>query len=275
MRWSLGFQPLRLITLSNVFCSTLCITASLSCAAGEMEKPGENMAESVYANREVWLAHVPDRMEAHGAFEFVEGDPALPDVLLMGDSISIGYTPTVRKELAGKANVYRVPENAGPTIRGLEQMEIWIGNRGWDVIHFNFGLHDLKYVERNGKSVHQVPVDEYGKNLEKIIGMLAETGATLLWGATTPVPEGSALREAADEPVYRETALAVMKKHDVAVNDLHKTVEPGLQELQLPQNVHFNERGYEVLGRAVADRIEKALRDSEDSKDLKERKDGE
>jgi acyl-CoA thioesterase-1 len=46
-------------------------------------------------------------------------DPALPRVLLIGDSISIGYTLPARAELQGVANVHRIPTNGGPTSNGL------------------------------------------------------------------------------------------------------------------------------------------------------------
>ncbi|QDV66172.1 SGNH/GDSL hydrolase family protein [Crateriforma conspicua] len=70
-------------------------------------------------------------------------DASLPNVLLIGDSISIGYTTAVRSQLSGVANVYRPPTNCGPTTRGVEQIDQWLGDRKWDVIHFNFGLHKL------------------------------------------------------------------------------------------------------------------------------------
>ena len=52
----------------------------------------------------------------------VKDDPALPRVLLIGDSISIGYTVPTRRLLEGKANVHRIPTNGGPTTRGLEHI---------------------------------------------------------------------------------------------------------------------------------------------------------
>ena len=63
----------------------------------------------------------------------------LPRVLIIGDSISIGYQPALREALAGKANVHRPGTNCGPTSRGVEQIEEWLGDGKWDVIHFNWG----------------------------------------------------------------------------------------------------------------------------------------
>jgi hypothetical protein len=66
----------------------------------------------------------------------------LPRVLLIGDSISMGYTLDVRELLKGKANVHRIPTNGGPTTNGLKNIKAWLGDSKWDVIHFNWGLHD-------------------------------------------------------------------------------------------------------------------------------------
>src|SRR5262249_4795155 len=82
--------------------------------------------------------------KADPAFAPVKDDPALPRVLLIGDSISIGYTVPARKLLQGKANVHRIPENGGPTSNGSAKLDKWLGDGKWDVIHFNWGLHDLK-----------------------------------------------------------------------------------------------------------------------------------
>jgi hypothetical protein len=76
------------------------------------------------------------------AWDFVQDDPELPRVLLIGDSVSRGYTQAARNALAGKANVHRAPANCGPTASGLKNMEAWLGDGKWDVIHFNFGIHD-------------------------------------------------------------------------------------------------------------------------------------
>ena len=75
-------------------------------------------------------------------FQQIEDDPTLPRVLLIGDSISIGYTLPVRELLKGKANLHRPPTNCSSTASGLKNLDAWLGQGKWDVIHFNFGLHD-------------------------------------------------------------------------------------------------------------------------------------
>jgi len=48
------------------------------------------------------------------AFAKIEDEPGLPRVLIIGDSISIGYTLDVRALLKGKANVTASPPTAVP-----------------------------------------------------------------------------------------------------------------------------------------------------------------
>lgn len=192
------------------------------------------------------------------AFAPIEDRPGLPRVLLIGDSISIGYTLPVRKLLEGKANVHRIPVNAAHTRNGAEKIAQWLGSGPWDVIHFNFGLHDLRRMEDGQR---QVSIEDYEKNLESIVAALNKTGARLIWANTTPVPEGklSPPRVPADVALYNQAALRVMKKHRIPVDDLYAFALPRLKEIQRPVNVHFTDAGSEALAGEVARRIEAAL----------------
>ncbi|MBI4907741.1 MAG: SGNH/GDSL hydrolase family protein [Acidobacteria bacterium] len=184
--------------------------------------------------------------------------PGLPRVLLIGDSISMGYTLPVREMLTGKANVLRIPTNAAFTRFSLEHIEEWLGSGRWDVIHMNWGLHDLKIME-GGK--HQVGIEEYEKNLEALVGRLKKTRAKLIYATTTPVPEGkvSPPRNPADVAKFNAVAVAVMQRNGVTVNDLYEAVLPKLGELQTPVNVHYKPEGYRFLGELVAAFILRAL----------------
>ncbi len=188
------------------------------------------------------------------AFEDIADIPSLPRVLLIGDSISIGYTVPVRQALQGIANVHRIPTNGGPTFRGLERIEEWLGKSKWDVIHFNWGLHDLKYMPDGH---HQVLLEQYKLNLERLVKRLKQTGAKLIWCSTTPVPEGDLRpkRVPGDEVQYNQAAEKIMKKHGIAINDLYTFAKPRLDEIQRPENVHFTDEGSTLLGKEVARQI--------------------
>ena len=192
------------------------------------------------------------------AFAPVIDDPALPRVLLIGDSISIGYTPPTRKLLAGVANVHRILENGGPTSNGVAKIDRWLGKGKWDVIHFNWGLHDIKLD--TGK--HQVPIDEYEKNLRSLVKTMKATGAKLIWASTTPVPEGklSPKRDDNDVVAYNAVAKKIMGEERIAVNDLYAFASSRLKDIQRPVNVHFTDAGSAALAEEVAGAIRSALK---------------
>jgi len=198
----------------------------------------------------------PAKRQPGPVFAPIEDDPALPRVLLIGDSISIGYTLPVRAALGGKANVHRAPTNCGPTTRGLELIDQWLGDGRWDVIHFNWGLHDLKFIE--GK--RQVPLDEYEKNMERLVARLKKTGAKLIWCSTTPVPKGCRPpRTNEDVIAYNAAAKKIMDREGIAIDDLYGFALPKLKQIQIPANVHFTREGSQVLAGQVAESIRSAL----------------
>jgi lysophospholipase L1-like esterase len=181
----------------------------------------------------------------------------LPRVLLIGDSIAMGYLLPVREALRGRASVHGPPENCGDTGRGLRRLEAWLGADRWNVIHFNFGLHDLKYLDAQGnyvapaqgKVVSTPP--QYEANLRELVGRLKRTGATLIYATTTPVPSGTLARLEHDEVAYNAVARSVMNDSGVMIDDLHALVAAQPIALQRPKDVHFTEAGYRRLGEAV------------------------
>ena len=80
-----------------------------------------------YANEIAWRDAVPVKYRKRAEFAFVKAEPTLPNVLLIGDSISMRYTAGVQKELKGVANVYRAPDNCRSTRQTLEEIETYLG----------------------------------------------------------------------------------------------------------------------------------------------------
>jgi len=183
------------------------------------------------------------------AWDFVKNDPKLPRVLIIGDSVSRGYTQATRKYLAGKANVHRAPGNCGPTARGVAKLDVWLGDGHWDVIHFNFGIHD-----RN------TPIADYAKRLEEITKRLKATGAKIIWASTTPIPDDASKQQVAASIAERnQVALSIMKANGVMIDDLYEKVLPELAKYQKPKDVHFTDEGYDFFGKNVGACIEATL----------------
>lgn len=193
----------------------------------------------------------------------VEDVPGLPRVLIIGDSISIGYTLPVRELLAGVANVHRIPENGGPTAKGIERLDDWLGGEAWDVIHFNWGLHDLKREPAAEPGALRPPAatpDQYRANLERLVVRLEKTGATLVWAATTTVPVGESRRLANDDLAYNAVAAEIMNARGIAINDLNRVARARCAAHHTaPGNVHFTAEGSRVLAEAVAGAVRAAL----------------
>lgn len=200
-----------------------------------------------------------------------KADPDLPRVLIIGDSISIGYTKPTIELLKGVANVERVKANCGDTKRGLKNLQRWLGKTDWDVIHFNWGLHDLCYRHPDSKTqghrdkvngTISVPLAQYEKNLETLVRQLEQTNATLIWATTTPVPEGEAGRVVGDDLKYNEVAKKIMQKHNIKINDLHQLASGFEAPLWAgPGNVHFKPAGSQKLAQQVAREIKAALKE--------------
>jgi len=202
---------------------------------------------------------------AEPAYASTPAVSGLPRVLLLGDSISIGYTLPVRELLANTATVHRPAANCGQTAFALRHLADWLGTETWDVIHFNFGLHDLKYLDQAGNYVGPAqgrlvaPIEVYRRNLDALVTRLAATGATLIFATTTPVPAGAAGRLAGSERPYNQCALEVMRAHGVAVTDLWSIAARRQSEILRPNDVHFTTEGYQELAALVAQGIKTAL----------------
>ena len=109
------------------------------------------------------------------------------------------------------------------------------------------------------KGHHQVELQAYRDNLRAIVRRLKQTGARLIWCATTPVPEGAKGRMPGDELAYNAAAAEVMKQEGVEVNDLHAFAAPQMAKLGKPADVHYTAQGSRALAEVVAQRIEAEL----------------
>lgn len=193
----------------------------------------------------------------------------LPKALLIGDSISIGYTPHVANALKGKVQVIHHRGNAQHTGTGLKMLDRWVGETQWDVIHFNWGLWDLCYRHPQSKSQGRrdkkrgtltTTLDQYEKNLDRLAARLKKTKAKLIWGHTSTVPDGEAGRKVGDDDKYNEAAARVMKKYGIRINDLNSLTDEFPAELFVkPGDVHYKPEGSKKIGQAVAKEISLAL----------------
>jgi len=203
-------------------------------------------------------------------FIVTAAETSKPKILIIGDSISNGYTPFVKEALKDDAIVVHNKGNAQYTSIGIKKLDEWLGDGKWDVIQFNWGLWDLCYrhpestVQGNRDKVNgelTTSPENYRNNLEVLVGRLQKTNAKLIFVTTTFIPENEAGRFSGDEDKYNAIALDVMKKHKVKVNNLTKASKKihlthGLGN----DNVHYTREGYELLAKEITKELNKILK---------------
>jgi len=194
------------------------------------------------------------------AWDYVKDDPKLPRLLIIGDSISRGYTLATRRALKGRVNVHRAPENCGPTKNALNKLssgtsthlELWLGKERWDVIHVNFGIHD-----------RVTDAATYKSNLVTLMKQLQATGAKVIWARTTPASPtatpGPKVFTAEQCTAVNTVADAVMQDCGIVTNDLYTLMAPLVKTMQRSGDAHFTDEGYNVMGKQVASSVLTAL----------------
>ena len=187
-----------------------------------------------------------------------------PKILIVGDSISLGYTPYVREDLQGIAEVYHNRGNAQHTGTGLDSIETWIGTKDWDIIQFNWGLWDLCYrhpdskTQGNRDKVHGTityELEDYGKNLDSIVQwMKAKSDAKLIFVTTTYVPEDEAGRYQEDAIRYNQLAKRIMEENGVVINDIYEASRRIHRHYGKDSgDVHYLPEGYRALAKEITD----------------------
>lgn len=191
-------------------------------------------------------------------------------VLIIGDSISIGYTPFVETDLSEYAEVFHNAGNAKFTDNGLDSIDSWLAVGEWDVIQFNWGLWDLCYRHPDSKvqgkrdkvnGTVTNTVEQYASNLDALVTILeSKTDAKLIFVTTSYVPVDEAGRYSEDAIKYNAAAKEVMKKHSVIVNDIFEKTIPIHHELgKGSDDVHYTEEGYEAISKYITDFLKKEI----------------
>ena len=171
-------------------------------------------------------------------------DPALPNILLLGYSITRAYFPEVAKKLAGKANVYLFATSCSagdPRLPG-QLRDYFRYEPSFTVIHFNNGMHGWAYTE----SQFAAALPEMVRTIRK-----AQPASRLIWATITPVrrDDPSAATNARID-ARNAAALKIMSHQGIAIDDQHSLMVPH-SDLHA-DDVHFNEEGSNLQGDQAA-----------------------
>ena len=175
-------------------------------------------------------------------------DAKLPNVLLLGDSITRAYFPEVQKQLTGVANVYLIASSTSvgdPRLsRQIEEFSAAEGVQ-FSVVHFNNGMHGWAYSEAEYREAFPSFVSEIRTIAPK---------AALIWATSTPVK-----KETEPGPTNARVdarngiAQTLVKPAGIVIDDQHGLM---VQHADLYQDsVHFNDAGAAMQGKQAAEVI--------------------
>ena len=179
-------------------------------------------------------------------------------IALIGDSIRMGYAPWVA-EMMPEQEFFSPHENGGDSANLRAHWEEWFAGLGPALIHFNCGLHDLRYNPEN--QTHQVELPQYRENLTALAHQLvASPHLTPVWVSTTPVieeraniPGASFYRFNHDVAAYNAAAREIMDTAGIPIHDLHGKVSAAFGEEMFQDAVHYTEEGQRQMAAMIVD----------------------
>ena len=168
----------------------------------------------------------------------------MKNLLLIGDSIRMGYDKSVKKTLDGKANVIFSSENcrfAAYVLRYLHDYFDGLAGEDIDVIHWNAGLWDsLRMFEE----APQTPPEIYAYYIERICQRIKKLcpNARVIFATSTKVQsekmDKNFKRYNEDIEKYNEIAIKIVTKYGFLVNDLY-ALSAALPEEAHSDPVHY------------------------------------
>ena len=181
-----------------------------------------------------------------------------PQILLIGDSIRMGYCETVKADLATDIDVLYPDENCQSSYYILQNLKGWVDiTRPENVIavHFNCGHWDAAHFGGDPDSLSSP--DVYAQNILRIARRLRQyfPKAAIAYATTTPMhPDGIPpinARTTEEIRTLNQAGRQALAPEPVAVNDLFAYTEHwGSETFQ--DGCHFTEEASQVLGHRVS-----------------------
>lgn len=190
-------------------------------------------------------------------------------VLLLGDSIRMGYDDMIRDMLKGECEVVYEEDNGRFSSYTLWQANQVFKKYGkFDVVHWNNGYWDMNVEAPMTEAIH--PVEEYVHFLSRIIREIRRNGARIIFATTVPVREkGASLDNTgtgkeinydnAWVETYNAAAKKLMEQEHVTVNDLYTLMLARKDCYKCPDGLHLTEEGYRLCAEQAVRFIRKEL----------------
>ena len=190
-------------------------------------------------------------------------------VLLLGDSIRMGYQQYVKEFLEGEYEVVFHEENGRCTATTLWQVnQMFRRHPDIALVHWNNGYWDM-HISPPMKE-HLRPLPEYVGNLYRIAQYIADRGAKAIFATTTPVKGDGYAREVTGiktdiffneefVKIYNKAALAVMEELSIPINDLYTLCLEDENYYKRADMIHLTEEGSRRCAEQIAQIVRKEL----------------
>ena len=187
-------------------------------------------------------------------------------ILLVGDSIRIGYDKYVQKAFADEAQVYYPDTNCRFASYVLRHLPDWKNATGCgddvDVVYWNAGLWD-NLVMVDGQSLTPIEIYEYYiDRVCKLIRILFPS-AKMIFATSTAVIEAvdPKLQKRTNENTqkYNAAAAKIVESHGGQVDDLFALTENVPESYHSDPTHFYTPEGTELLAGHVVETLEKVL----------------
>lgn len=174
------------------------------------------------------------------------------EMLVIGDSISLGYDNYVQNSLTAVKLQITVTHNTGnaeTSENGVANIDDWLDQNGaglWDMVIFNHGLWDLNHSR-------QVPLDDYIANMTIIANKVKAKSVKCAFVSSTFVVDGQSDRLNSDVLAYNAAMVTLMASLDIPIINLYPTSQT--YSAMISDDVHFSELGYSHLGNYVSNQV--------------------
>ncbi|MCH9653737.1 MAG: SGNH/GDSL hydrolase family protein [Planctomycetes bacterium] len=196
-------------------------------------------------------------------------NPALPYVLLVGDSIAQSYVPRAQELLANEANVYFTLTPHG-VFDGNVFLDTCFKKREWDLVHLNYGLDSMRHEDAVGHLADApagkqiVSPLEYSRTLSGMVNYFLQRKTKRIWATTTPIPEGVTGYVAGESKQRNIQYQTLIGARLFFFNNLYDYVDLRRADMMEPNSVEMTEAGARLLGEVVAGRILEVLNEGGD-----------
>lgn len=179
-------------------------------------------------------------------------DNKIKRILLVGDSISVGYREGVQKLFGDTYAIDLLATSKGINDPGfIKELEYMLSQYDYEVVHFNNGIHGL-YMD----------IDTYELSYRYVLNFIKTKCENIVLVLSTPATEEhEPTKHSADNDIItvrNKVVLKIAKEYNFPINDLYSAMD-GKPKYKV-DCYHYNQEGKGEQSGIVKSALEKVLK---------------